>query len=86
MSNQSFTEDVEWALKTFPQLQKVGEFSEYQGGFKFNSGSMKFRKMSYKVARFAGQVGVNFLRPKESALTQVLHPLPPGEHVAISDR
>lgn len=86
MNDQTFTEDVAWALKTFPQLQKVGEFAEYQGGFKFNSGSIKFRKMSYKVAHFAGQVGVNFLRPKESALTQVLHPLPPGEHVAISDR
>ena len=86
VNTQISTEAVAWTLKTFPQLDKVGEGAEYKGGFKFSSGSMKFRKMSYNVARFGGQVGVNFLRPKKNALTQVLHPLPPGEHVAISDK
>jgi hypothetical protein len=79
-------EALEWTLKTFPQLREVGETAEYRGGFKFSSGSLKYRRMSFDIARFGRLVGVNLLRPKSEALAQVLHPLPPGEHLAISDK
>lgn len=86
MNDEAFEEAMAWTLKTFPQLREVGESAEYLGGFKFSSGSLSYRRMSYDIARFGRQVGVCLLRPKSEALTQVLHPLPPGEHLAISDK
>lgn len=86
VDEETLEEAVEWALKTFPQLAKIGKSAEYKGGFKFCRGSLKYRKMSYEIARFGKQVGVNLLRPKSKALTQVLHPLPVGEHISITDR
>lgn len=85
MDEETFTEAIEWALETFPQLQKVGESSEYLGGFKFSNPSMRYRRMSYEVASFGKRVGVDLLRPKSKALTQVLHPLPVGINLAVSN-
>lgn len=86
MDDETFAEAIEWALETFPQLRKVGESAEYLGGFKFRSGSMKYRRMSYLVASFGKKVGVNLLRPNSKALTQVLHPLPPGINLAVTNK
>ena len=86
MNEDALKEAIDWALQTFPQLRNVGEKAEYQGGFKFSSGSMMYRRMSYEVASFGKTVGINLLRPSSKALTQVLHPLPPGVHLGISNK
>lgn len=86
MSEVAVDEAIAWTLKTFPQLQEVGESAKYLGGFKFSSGSLKYRKMSYEIARFGTYAGVCLLRANAKALTQVLHPLPTGEYLAISDK
>lgn len=86
MNEETLRETIDWALETFPQLKDVGGQADYQGGFKFSSGSMQYRRMSYEVASFGKTVGIDLLRPSSKALTQVLHPLPPGVHLAVSNK
>jgi len=84
MNEDTLKEATDWALETFPQPRNVGEKAEYQGALKFSSGSMMYRRMSYEVASFGKTAEIDLLRPSSKALTQVLHPLPPGISLARS--
>ncbi|WP_435230987.1 hypothetical protein ACMAZE_03960 [Pseudopelagicola sp. nBUS_20] len=86
MNEKTLSDAIERANETFPQLWEVGEKQDYLGGFKLYNGSLKYRRMSHERAGFGKRIGVDLLRSNSEALTQVLHPLPGGIHLAITGK
>lgn len=82
--HHSYNDDICQGL-IHPKLASIGKESICKSGTKFGRGSREYRKMSYMVASFAKEVGINLLR-KGGGTSMLLLPMPPGEYAAHNEK
>lgn len=81
--NDCQEDDVHFVYK---QLAHVGKPVKYKGGFKLGEGSQNYRKMSWTVAAFGKQHGVDLLRSSGDKTSFVVMPMVPKAYLSINEK